>query len=143
MQEAEPQSPAGRPATTAATLARRAAALALVLDPFTIQGRAWGRIDMGRGSQVRSLDRSSGVGGASLECAGNHLAGILRRHRSTHSTNAGGTSLRTIMTRKTRSSRNSAAMPTRAAARVGYRAQAAARPVDDPRLMVVISLNIV
>ena len=63
-------------------------------------------------------------------------------HRSTHSTNAGGTSFRTIMTRKIRSSRNSVAMPSRAAAMVGYRAHASAMPLADPRLIVGISLNI-
>lgn len=62
-------------------------------------------------------------------------------HRSTHSTNAGGISFRTIMTRKIRSSRNSVAIPTRAAAMVGYRAHTSAIPEADPRLIVGISLN--
>jgi hypothetical protein len=144
VEEAEPQPPTDRPATPAAALARRAAALALALEPFTIEWRGRRRVAMGRGSQARGLDRpSGGRARAPLESARNHLASILRIHRSAHSTNAGGSSLRTIMTRKMRSSRNSVAMPTLAAATVGYRAQAAARPVDDPRLIVVISLNMV
>src|SRR5689334_4290100 len=63
-------------------------------------------------------------------------------HRSAHSTNAGGTSLRTIITRKMRSSWSSAALPARAASSVAYRADAAASPVADPRLIVAMSLNI-
>jgi hypothetical protein len=62
-------------------------------------------------------------------------------HRSAHSTKAGGTSLRTIMTRSTRSSRRSVAVPRRAAATVAYRADDSANPDADPRLIVVISLN--
>ena len=61
---------------------------------------------------------------------------------STHSTNAPGTSLRTTMTRRTRSSRRSSAAPVRAASTEAYRAQACGIPEADPRLIVVTSLNI-
>ena len=43
----------------------------------------------------------------------------LSTHRSVHSTNAGGISLRTIMTRRMRSSRSRVADPSRAASTVG------------------------
>jgi len=45
------------------------------------------------------------------------------------------------MTRRIRSSRNSVAMPSRAAAMVGYRAHASAIHVAEPRLIVGINLN--
>ncbi len=62
-------------------------------------------------------------------------------HRSTHSTNAGGMSSRTIITRTTRSSRISGSAPLRAASMVGYRVHAAASPDADPRLIVTINLS--
>jgi len=63
------------------------------------------------------------------------------RHRSTHSTNAGGISSCTIITRAIRSSRSSGSAPRRAASTVEYRVHAAERDDADPRLTVVISLN--
>jgi hypothetical protein len=110
------------------------------------------------GARARSRGWASG---AFLECTRNQhrgaaplrpdqqRRGLFRRtltratHRSTHSTNAGGTSFRTIMTRRIRSSRNSVVMPSRAAAIVGYRAQTSAIPLADPRRIVGISLNMV
>src|SRR5712692_5444319 len=46
------------------------------------------------------------------------------------------------MTRRMRSSLRSVVTPTRAASRVGYRAHAGASSEAEPRLIVVISLNI-
>jgi hypothetical protein len=63
-------------------------------------------------------------------------------HRSTHSTNAGGISLRTIITRTMRSSWRSVVVPRLADSSVGYRADAADKFVAVPRLIVAISLNI-
>ena len=109
--------------------------------------------------EVEARAQWGGWASAFLECTRDHHRraapfrvdkkgrGVFRRtltratHRSTHSTNAGGISLRTIVTRRIRSSRNSVAMPSRAAATVEYRAHTSAIAVADPRVIVGISLN--
>src|SRR6058998_2220236 len=63
-------------------------------------------------------------------------------HFSTHSTNEPGTALRTIMTRRTRSSRSSSTAPARAVSMDAYRAHAWGIPEAEPRRIVVTSLNI-
>src|SRR6185312_4395522 len=79
-------------------------------------------------------EHDAGAGGDPDDVRGYH-------HRSIHSTNAGGTSLRTTMTRRTRSSRSKSAAPVLAASMTPYRAHAAGIPEDDPRRIVAISLN--
>jgi hypothetical protein len=158
MEQAAPQPRPERPSPPAASLARCAPAFALVLETLLIGCRdcrpsAGGRVNRHRWERGRSTTDPH------VECTGNHRRravplrvdekrrGVFRStltgaiHRSTHSTNAGGISFRTIMTRKIRSSRNSVETPTRAAAMVAYRAHASAMPLADPRLIVGISLN--
>jgi hypothetical protein len=157
-EQALPQARRERPGPPAAARARRAAAFARVLETLDVRRNNGVRM-VGEDYDSASAQSGSWASGAFLECTRNQhrqaapcrLDKKRRRlfgrtvtraiHRSTHSTNAGGISFRTIMTRRIRSSRNSAAMPSRAAAIVGYRAQASAIPVADPRLIVGISLN--
>jgi hypothetical protein len=130
MYHAPPEAREDRGLTRVCTLTRRAAALALEYQSFatgddgrttvTFIGRAVPRIAPprfqrtrnrhGRAAPSRLLKKRRGV--------------FCRRssqefHRSTHSTNAGGISLRTTMTRRMRSSRSSVTVPTRAASIVG------------------------
>src|SRR5438093_15519 len=126
-------------------LARRPAPLTLVLELRAIGLDAWRvrRRRVGKDSRWAS----DWVARPRFAGARNHhgVAVALRllkphggrfgrglRHRSAHSTNAGGTSLRTIITRRMRSSRSSVPVPRRAASTVGYRAHAAARSHADP-----------
>jgi hypothetical protein len=157
MEQAVPQPRPECPGPSARARARRAAAFALVFETFAIGSNRWMRL-VGD-EHVRARTRWRGASGAFLECTRDQHGqpgpvrldktrrGGFRRtltrgtHRSTHSTKAGGISLRTIITRRIRSSRNRVAMPSRAAATVGYRAHASAIPVADPRLIVGITLN--
>jgi hypothetical protein len=158
MEQALPEARPECPGPPARARARRAAAVVLVLQTFEFRSndrmRMVGDDDVSARAQWRDW-----ASDAFLECTRNQhrraapfrldkkRRGVFRRtltraiHRSTHSTNAGGISFRTIMTRKIRSSRNRVAMPSRAAAMVGYRAHTSAIPVADPRLIVGMSLN--
>jgi hypothetical protein len=157
MEQAVPQPRPDCPGAPSDTRAGCAAAFALVLAVFDVGSHDGMCV---AGDDVRASALWGGwPSGAFLECTRDQhrpptpfrldkkrrgvFGGTLTRasHRSTHSTNAGGTSFRTIMTRRIRSSRNRVAMPSRAAATVGYRAHTSAIPVDDPRLIVGISLN--
>jgi hypothetical protein len=159
MEQALPQPRPERAGPLAGARARRPAAFALVLETFDVGIND--RMGLAFDDHVSARAQwGQWTSGAFLECTGNQhrrpvpfrvdqkrrgdFCGTLTRaiHRSTHSTNAGGTSFRTIMTRRIRSSRRSVAMPSRAAATVGYRAHTSAIPVADPRLIVGISLNI-
>jgi len=134
MEHALPESGTEGSAPPARALARRAAAFARVLETFAVSRCT----RIARDSRVNPLTRWSGwSAGVYLEGTGNQYwravassllkvrNGVfrLRRrfgfHRSIHSTNAGGTSLRTIITRRMRSSRSIVAVPTRAASTVG------------------------
>jgi hypothetical protein len=158
MEQALPQPRTKCPGPPAGARARRAAAFALVFQTSEVGSNH--RMRVVGDDHVRARAHWGGSArGALLECTRDQhrppaplcldkkRRGVFRRtltraiHRSTHSTNAGGISFRTIMTRRIRSSRNSVAMPSRAAATVGYRAQTSAIPVDDPRRIVGISLN--
>ena len=67
---------------------------------------------------ARNWQGQAASGGVLESCHG--LLGVGRvSHRSTHSTNAGGISLRTIITRAMRSSCRSVAVPSLAASSVG------------------------
>ena len=137
MEQAIPQPRPERPWPPAASLARCAPAFALALETFLIGCHDCPRVANGNLASRHRWQRRRSTTEPRFECTRNHYRraapfrmdknrrGVLRStltgaiHRSTHSTNAGGISFRTIMTRKIRSSRNSVAMPTRAAPMVG------------------------
>jgi hypothetical protein len=120
----------------AGALARRAASIALVFVTFAI-GHT-GRLTVMRHRQLGPVGRSgcrkasaslprarNQHGQSALSCLLKKDRGLFCRrprhgiHRSAHSTNAGGISLRTIMTRRIRSSRSSVTVPRRASSIVG------------------------
>ena len=120
---------AGRPSFTGGT-----ASFAFVLQSFTIaQDRALRARRHRHGGGVR---RNGGMADTRFQGPRNHdppsavrrllnnrrgvfcRSGTVETHRSAHSTNAGGISSRTIITRKMRSSWSSVAVPARAVSRV-------------------------